>query len=205
MRSRSRVLLTTSIGALAVLSLTATPSAISLATVEDDLLRTATLVFSRAVDTSAAAIPPSVMVRARGIAIMPAAEKDGVLHYGLGVLSVRGAGPDAWTPPAAIAVQGAIPLNLESDTVDFLIIATSAAGADRLIRRRFDSPVTHGIAAGPLGQDARGVAEMPSINEGIYGRPYSTDDIVTGRGFFRLPPAASKWRDALLGYFGEMS
>ncbi len=49
------------------------------------------------------------------------------------------------------------------------------------------------------------VQEMKASNARLYGRPYSTDEIVRGAGFFHLPQAARMWRDALASYFREMS
>lgn len=230
MRSWFTALVTTSISTLVWLSLSTTSSATSPSSVEDELLRNATLVFDRAVDTPAAAIPASIMVRARGIAVIPGADKDGSLYYGLGVLSARGVSPQAWTPPGVIAFQGAIPLDLQAKTIDFVLVAQTARGLDYLIEPRFDSPLTHPIAPGPLGLDSRmrmgadllaymqfggyfagvtiedwGISEMRSSNERIYGRPYSTIDLVRGTGFFRLPPSARLYRDSLVSYFREMS
>jgi len=197
---------------------------------EDELLRDATLVFQRAVDTPAAAIPASILMQARAIAVIPAAVKDEVLYRGLGVVSVRGAIPANWTPPAVIAFEGAIPVNLEATTVDFVLVARTPRGLDYLTQERFASPVTQPIVAGPLGQhtavrmsadlvaymqfgdyfagvaveDAM-IAADRSSNARLYGTPWSTEDIVRGAGFFRLPPAARHWRDALAAYFREMS
>jgi lipid-binding SYLF domain-containing protein len=228
-RSCVNAFLTTSFSALVGLSLTTTSSATP-ATVEDELLRNAILVFDRAVDTPATAIPTSIMMRARAIAVIPAAAKDGAVYYGLGVLSARGVGPEAWTPPAIIGFQGAIPIDLRSTTVDFVLVAQSPRGVGYLTQHRFDSPVTNPIAPGPVRQDTPervgtdvlayiqfggyfagvtiedwGVSEMRSNNEQLYGRPFSTDDIMRGSGFFRLPAAAHLWRDTLVRYFREMS
>ena len=49
------------------------------------------------------------------------------------------------------------------------------------------------------------VQEVRASNAALYGRPYSTDDILRGGGFFHLPSAARTWRDAVGNYFREMS
>ena len=49
------------------------------------------------------------------------------------------------------------------------------------------------------------VQEMKASNAVLYGRPYSTDEIVRGAGFFHVPRAARTWREALTNYFREMS
>jgi len=230
MSRRIGVLALASIIALSWLSLSATSSAPLPTTPEDDLLRNATLVFERAVDPGAAAIPASVLIRARAIAVFPRSARYGSGYSGRGVLSARGANPSYWTPPAVIAFEGTVPLDLESDAVDFVLVAQTPRGLDYLIQPQFVSPVVLPIVPGALGQDTRvrldadllgymqfgdyfagitirdwSIREMRDANARLYGRPYSTEDIVRGVGFFHLPPAARSWRGAIAAYFREMS
>jgi lipid-binding SYLF domain-containing protein len=217
-------------GILASLSLSSTPSAISPDGGPEDLLREATFVFERAVDERAAAIPLSVLLRARAIAVFPHAVKQEARYSGEGIMSARGATPNYWTPPAVLEFEGAIPLDLESRNVDFIFVAQTARGLDYMIQDRFVSPVIIPIAPGAIGYDTpvridadllaymhfadyfAGVtvddwmiSQSKAGNALLYGRPYSTDDIVHGSGFFHLPPAARSWRNALMACFREMS
>jgi lipid-binding SYLF domain-containing protein len=189
------------------LSLAATTSATS-PSHEDELLRNATLVFEHAVETPAAAIPATVLMQATAIAVIPAAVKDGTRFYGNGVVSARGARADYWTPPA---------------------VAQTQRGLDYFLQGRLRSTMT-AIAAGPLGHTTplrvnadllaymkignylAGVTiddwvlhDMTACNAVLYGRPYSTDDIVRGAGFFHIRGRVRMWRDALAAYFREMS
>lgn len=222
------VLTLISTSTLAGLSLAPGTSATSPISIEDELLQNASLVFSRAVHVPAAAIPAAVLMRATGIVVVPAAMNDGDRYRGKGVMSARGARPDVWTAPAVISVEAGIPLNLESSTLDFVIVAQSRRGLDYLTQPRYASD--RAILAGALGHNTppdmtadllayaqfgkyfAGVTidrwvlqEMTGSNQVLYGRPYSTDDIVRGAGFFHLPPAARMWREALAAYFREMS
>jgi len=197
---------------------------------EDEMLRNAARVFAHAVDTPAAAIPAAVLMRASGIAVIPAATADGNYYRGTGVVSARGARPEDWTPPAVITFEGAIPLNLETAAIDLILVAQTRRGLDYLVQDRFTSAAAHSIVAGPLGHgtplrsdadlfaymhfatyfagvtvDDWVVEEMKASNAILYGRPYSTDDIMRGAGFFHLPPAARLWREALADYFRRMS
>jgi lipid-binding SYLF domain-containing protein len=230
MRRPLIALILLSLSTLAGLSLAPTASATSPSSDEDELLRKATLVFARAVNTPAAAIPAAVLMRASGIAVIPAAAKDGTRYYGNGVVSARGARPDYWTPPAVIAFEGAIPLDLETGSLDFVFIAQSRRGLDWLVDPRTTSTTAHAMAAGGLGHNTpirinadllaymqfenyfAGVTvddwivhEMKAANETLYGRRYSTDDIVRGVGFFHVPRAARMWRDAIADYYRDMS
>ena len=162
--------------------------------------------------------------------MIPGALKDGARYCGVGVLSVQGASPAHWTPPAVLVFEGAIPLDLETDSLDFVLVAQTARGLDYLLLERFVSPVIHPIYPGPVGQNTRPqlnadilaymqfgdyfagvtiedwmITEMTTSNARLYGRPYSTDEIVRGDGFFHLPPAARLWRNAVTAYFSRMS
>jgi lipid-binding SYLF domain-containing protein len=230
MRPRTIHLILGIISIFAGLSLAATTSATSPTSDEDELLRNATLVFEHAVETPAAAIPAAVLMRATAIAVVPAAVKDGTRFYGNGVVSARGARADYWTPPAVIAFEGAIPLDLETGAADFILVAQTQRGLDYFLDGRIRNTATHSIVAGPLGHSTpvrinadlfaymkfenylAGVTiddwvlqEMKASNAVLYGRPYSTDDIVRGAGFFHAPRSARMWRDAIGAYFREMS
>jgi lipid-binding SYLF domain-containing protein len=223
------------VGALAIiavfgLTMSSRPAGISPTETDDDLLRGATFVFQRAVDQRAAAIPMSVLLRARAIAVFPHAVKQEARYSAEGIMSARGATPNYWTPPAVLEFEGAIPLDLESRTVDFVFIAQTARGLDYLIQDRFVSPVIIPIVPGALGYDTPvridadllaymhfgdyfagvtvndwTIGESKPGNARLYGRPYSTEDIIRGAGFFHLPPAARAWRTALLSCFRDMS
>lgn len=227
---RWTLLLLIFVGFVAGPSPATTTSALSPTLDEDELLRNSTLVFARAVATPAAAIPAAVMMRATAIAAIPSAVKDGTRYYGTGVVSARGARPDYWTPPAVIAFEGDIPLDLESSTVDFIVIAQTRRGLDYLAQGRIANTAPYWMVAGGLGHNApvridadllayiqfdnyfAGVTiddwivdDMTASNAALYGRPFSTDDIVRGAGFFHVPSSARMWRDALADYFREMS
>jgi len=196
----------------------------------DDLIRDATLVFERATDERQAAIPMSVLLRARGIAVFPHATQYETRYSGQGVFSARGATPNRWTPPAVLELEGSIPLNLDASTIDFVVIAQTARGLDQLMQERFVSPVIIPIVPGPLANDMPvridgdliaymqfghyfagvtvndwTVTESKAGNALMYGRPYSTADIVRGSGFFNLPRAARAWRETLVACFRDLS
>ena len=218
------------ISIFAGLSLAPTTSATSPTSDEDELLRNATLVFEHAVETPAAAIPAAVLMRATAIAVVPAAVKDGTRFYGNGVVSARGARADYWTPPAVIAFEGAIPLDLETGAADFILVAQTQRGLDYFLDGRVRNTATHSIVAGPLGHSTpvrinadllaymkfenylAGVTiddwvlqEIRESNAVLYGQPYSTDDIVRGAGFFHIRGPIRMWRDAIAAYFRAMS
>jgi lipid-binding SYLF domain-containing protein len=229
MRRTSTTLILLAVSTLAGLSLAPSSSATS-PIPEYELLRNATLVFTRAMHAPAAAIPAAVLMRASAIAIVPGAARDGARYHGKGVVSARGAYPDHWTPPAIFAFEGAIPFDLDAVAIDFVFIAQSGRGLDWLVEPRTTRVAARPMAAGGLSHDTPtpinadlvaymqfgqyfgGVAvddwivqEMKASNAALYGRPYSTDEIVRGAGFFHAPQAARMWREALASYFRGMS
>ena len=195
---------------------------------EDDLLNDATLVFKGVATVPSPALPASVLMNARAIAVFPRAYRDGGLYYGTGVVSGQ-SGLDGWSPPAVIAFQGALPIELEAAFVDFVFVARTARGVDYLTQAKYMAPVWDTIPSGPVTSTARlaktdlvaymrfgtyfaGVTiadweftEMRTSNERLYGRPYSTDEVFRTAGFFHLQKSARAWRDALAAYFRNAS
>ena len=49
------------------------------------------------------------------------------------------------------------------------------------------------------------IESMDDANTALYGKGYSTVDVVRGHGYFQLRPAARAWREMLADLFGEAS
>src|SRR5688500_16886311 len=221
MRPRITHLILTITSILAGLSLAATTSATSPTPNEDELLRNATLVFEHAVGTPAAAIPAAVLMRATAIAVIPIAVNEGHRFHGDGVVSAMRGRADDWTPPAVIAFEGAIPLDLETGAADFILVAQTQRGLDYFLQGRVGNTM-HSIVAGPLDHDTPlpinahlhayiklrnyllvvtvndwVLQDMPASNAPLYGRAYSTYDSVRGARFFHITGSIRMWRNAL--------
>lgn len=223
----NRLLTATFVTGLVWLVLPSSPSAIS---PEDQLLAGATSVLLRVLDgDGASAIPIPVLMRSHAIAVFPRAQKDGLRYYATGVMSAREGRLNTWTPPAVLELEGALPLDLNNATVDFILVAQTRRGLDYLIQERFTSPVIVPISPGGLGEntDAQGradlvayihfgdyfagvtvndwiISEAKAANARLYGWPCSTEDIAFG-AILHLPPAARSWSNAVFRLFGEMS
>jgi lipid-binding SYLF domain-containing protein len=195
---------------------------------ETELISNATLILQRAVDVPSAAIPASVMFRAKAVAVFPGAITDGAAYCGPGIVSARDDSSFEWTAPAGVTLQGSIPPRLDVDALDFVLVALTPGGVARLSGRATGSLGPYAVAQGPLEQNAGAVIdadlvgymqfgdffggvmvsdftinEMKGANARIYGHPYGTADVF--RGGFTVPVFAQAWRNALSRYFGEMS
>lgn len=205
------------------------PSVLALPpTPEVELISNATLVFRRAVDIPSAAIPPSVMRTARALAVFPGAINDGTAYCGVGIASARGADSLHWTPPAVITLQGEIPVRLDVDAIDFVLVALTPNGVAYLKNPAASLIERIVVAPGPIEQNTPtkidadllgymqfgdffasvtfsefSIREMKDANARIYGKPYATADVF--REGFTVPVFAQIWRNAVASYFREMS
>ena len=174
----------------------------------DELLRDATLVFRRALDTPSAAIPASIMMRARGIAVFPAARTDGGVYYGMGVMSAKGADPLHWTLPAFVAFRGTIPFALETDTADFIFVALTPRALDYLTQNQM-LPVASRIYPGALDQETREKLDADLVGYMQFGEYFAGVSLETwtivGMNARNPPPDARAWVNAIASYFREMS
>ncbi len=109
-------------------------------------------------------------------------------------------------------------------------MAQTQRGLDYFLQGRVRNTATLSAVAGPLGHDTpvrihadlftymkvgnylAGMTiddcvlqEIRESNAVLYGRPYSTDNIFRGAGFFHIKGPIRMWRDALAAYFREMS
>lgn len=91
---------------------------------------------------------------------------------------------DGWTLPTMVAFRGTVPLRLDTDTTDIILIAITSRGRDNLCRKQFTVTDEDSIPPGPIGQD-------------------TTIGILSG--LIDGPAAASEWRRVLAAYFRKMS
>ena len=231
MRRALTALILLSLSTFAGLSLALSASATSPKSEEDELLRNATLVFTQRGDRAGGSHPgfgahasvghrdcPGRRTRRGSIPRQRGRERAG-----------RVSGPLDASGDLRLRRRDSLSISMPSR----LILCSSlnrAAGWTGSSGRVPTSVAARPMAAGSLGHDTltrinadlvaymrfehyfAGVAvddwivqEMTASNAALYGRPYSTDEIVRGAGFFHAPQAARMWREALANYFREMS
>lgn len=218
------------ISVFALLSLSAAPLTQTSTAPDGDLFHHATTVLQRALNVPESAIPAATMSRARAIAVFPKVWKDESIYFGTGVLSARGGLRDAWTPPAIVAIQGRLPIELEVEAIDLILIALTPNGLNYLTRDRYASPVLWPIHPGTLGRNSRPARDADLVaymtfanffagvtiedweitalterNKSLYGYPYSTFDLAYDTDRASLPSGARDFVGTLMTYFRRES
>jgi lipid-binding SYLF domain-containing protein len=137
--------------------------------------------------------------------------------YGKGVLSCRMA-DGRWSAPGTIRVEGgSVGFQIGGEVTDVVLVVMNQRGMDKLLGDKFTLGGEGEVAAGPVGRaasaqtDAKMSAEIlsysrnhglfagisltgatlrpdPKDNEGLYGRPITNREIVTGK--VAPPPSA---------------
>jgi lipid-binding SYLF domain-containing protein len=194
-----------------------------------ELIHNATLVFRRTVDAPAAAIPAALLQQAKAIAIFPriTVDEEGA-RGGPGIVSARGRGSRGWSAPAVVTFRGGIEPQFDLGPADFVFVALTQRGLRYLSQGEATLAEPNCISPGPVGQDTRvsmdadilayiqfgsyfagvtvggwSLREAKDANASLYGKPYSTADVL--QGGFTVPAPAQEWRDAIASYFKEMS
>jgi lipid-binding SYLF domain-containing protein len=164
------------------------------------------------------AIPPAVLLAARGLAILTVTRAGfiGSVRGGTGVVVQRLA--KGWSGPSAIGTGGlGVGFQAGAEVSEFIIVLNTPAAVEAFSKQ---SNVTLGgnltIAAGPLGRSAEagvapqaamysysrsqglfagvslegtGIGVRDRINAGYYGRPVSAEEILSGKV---QPPADAR-------------
>lgn len=129
-------------------------------------------------------------------------------EYGKGYMSCRTANGQGWTSPATVRMEGgSLGFQIGGEEVDIVLLVMNKQGENRLLQDQFQIGADASVAAGPVGReasastDALATAEMLAYsrsrglfggvslmgttiredkedNQILYGRPYSTRDIM---------------------------
>src|SRR5699024_9116193 len=130
---------------------------------EGRIVQDATTVLNDFVDIPENAIPPSLLARAYGIAVIPSVIKAGFVlggRYGKGLLSVR-TSDGSWSHPSFVQIGGAsLGWQIGASSTDIILVFKNRRGVERII----DGEVTLGadtaIAAGPVGRSASAATNL---------------------------------------------
>jgi lipid-binding SYLF domain-containing protein len=223
----TRLLAAALVAALAVSS--STPSA-QQESDEAKRLRDAATVFDEIMRAADSAIPDAILRNAHGIAIFPSTVRAGFIVGGMrgrGVLSARGQG--GWSPPSFLTMTGgSFGLQIGGQAADIILVVNDQRGLENLVRNQFTLGADAGVAAGPVGRDAKAATDLQlraqilsysrarglfagvtingstvrqdlDANERFYGRRLETKQIVFER-LAGTPAPVPLWLEALNRY-----
>jgi lipid-binding SYLF domain-containing protein len=186
-----------------------TPAADEIERVSD-----AAAVLAELTTTPDRAIPRAVLERAEAIAVFPSVKKAGFVvggQWGRGVISVRDANADSWSPPAFLRLAGgSFGAQIGAQAVDLVLVVMNRRGVDNLLKNEIKIGAEMSATAGPVGREAsastdlemraeilsysrsRGlfagvtingasVAEDRDANARFYAKPITARDVVDGK------------------------
>jgi lipid-binding SYLF domain-containing protein len=105
------------------------------------------------------AIPRSLLVRARCVALMPSVKKAGFVFaakFGKGFLACRGSDGQTWLGPSALRLEGgSFGLQIGGSSTDVVLLVMNEEGVDKLLDSKFTLGADAAVAGGPVGRSAQ--------------------------------------------------
>jgi|GEM_PF-200819 len=130
----------------------------------------ATTVVRQFVDIPENAIPPALLRKAHGIAVIPSVFKAGFVvggRYGRGVLSVR-TDDGSWSNPSFISLAGgSLGWQIGASSSDVILVFKTQRSVDRIANGQFSLGADASVAAGPVGRSA-GASTNADFNAEVY-------------------------------------
>ena len=103
-------------------------------------------------------IPEKLLAEAYAIAVVPKVGEAGFIfggHYGKGLISIRGK-DGAWSNPNFIKVTGgSFGFQAGVQQYDLILVFTSEAGVNKIVKGRFTLGADAAVAAGPVGRNVQ--------------------------------------------------
>ena len=123
----------------------------------------ATAVFNEIMDAGDSAIPSAILDKAEGVAVFPSTIRAGLIvggQRGRGILSVRGES-GTWSAPAFLTLTGgSFGLQIGAQATDLVLVIVNRRGLENLVRNQFTVGADAGVAAGPVGRDAKAATDI---------------------------------------------
>ena len=108
-------------------------------------------------------IPPSLLQKAKAIAIFPNTVKAGLFaagQFGQGVVLTRDDKTGEWSAPAFYRISGgSFGLQVGGQSSDIILVVTNDRGVQGLLRNKFTLGADASVAAGPAGRDAEAMTD----------------------------------------------
>ena len=132
-------------------------------TSEEQRLADATDVIDQLLRIPEQSIPPSLLSRAYGIAVIPDVLKAGFVvgaRYGKGVLVVRQS-DDTWSNPVFIKLRGgSIGWQAGAQSTDLILVFKTRRGVDGITNGKLTLGADASVAAGPVGRQAEVATDL---------------------------------------------
>ncbi|MDA8433463.1 MAG: lipid-binding SYLF domain-containing protein [Nitrospiraceae bacterium] len=107
-------------------------------------------------------IPPALLAKAEGVAIIPGVIRAGFIlggRYGQGVLLLRENG--RWSDPVFITLTGgSIGWQIGVESVDVILVFKTKRSVEGILRGKFTLGADAGVAAGPVGREASAATDV---------------------------------------------
>jgi lipid-binding SYLF domain-containing protein len=107
-------------------------------------------------------IPPALLAKAQGIAIIPGVIRAGFIlggRYGQGVLLLHENG--VWSDPVFITLTGgSIGWQIGVESVDVILVFKTRRSVEGILRGKFTLGADAGVAAGPVGREAAAATDV---------------------------------------------
>lgn len=148
---------------IALSSLTLIPAA-AMAVVDNPAkrLEAATDIIERTVSLPEKGVPPALLHRAQGIAVIPGVIKAGFVvggSYGRGVVTVRGRNGQ-WSDPIFIKlIGGSVGWQIGAQSTDVVLVFKTRRSVDGLLHGKFTLGAGASVAAGPVGREGKAATD----------------------------------------------
>lgn len=120
-------------------------------------------VFEQIMSIPEKGIPPSLLNRAQGIAIIPGLIKAGFIiggRHGSGVIVIRNS-EGGWSNPVFITLTGgSVGWQIGAQSTDIILVFKSRKGVDNIMKGKFTLGADAAVAAGPVGRQAEAATDI---------------------------------------------
>lgn len=120
-------------------------------------------VFEQIMSIPEKGIPPSLLNRAQGIAIIPGMIKAGFIiggRHGSGVIVIRNS-ESGWSNPVFITLTGgSVGWQIGAQSTDIILVFKSRKGVDNIMKGKFTLGADAAVAAGPVGRQAEAATDI---------------------------------------------
>lgn len=120
-------------------------------------------VFEQIMSIPEKGVPPSLLNRAQGIAIIPGMIKAGFIiggRHGSGVIVIRNS-EGGWSNPVFITLTGgSVGWQIGAQSTDIILVFKSRKGVDNIMKGKFTLGADAAVAAGPVGRQAEAATDI---------------------------------------------